>query len=36
MQISAQEHLHTYSSCFPSLDLNYKAITNKKLSECQL
>lgn len=30
MQIGAKEHLHTYSSCFPSSGLNFKAITNKE------
>lgn len=29
MQIRVKEHLHTYSSCFPSSGLNFKAITNK-------
>lgn len=29
MQIRVKEHLHTYSSCFPSSGLNFKVITNK-------
>lgn len=30
MQIGVKEHLHTYSSCFPSSGLNFKVITNKE------
>jgi len=30
MQIGGKEHLHTYSSCFPSSGWNFKAITNKE------
>lgn len=29
MQIGVKEHLHTYSSCFPSPGLNFEAITNE-------